>query len=174
VDEPVDLDRWYRLAGVLCGLGVAVVPVGADEHDRVLAFTSHLPYLIGGLFAARLHSPEGALSAALSGGSLASLTRVVSTAEGARFGADLSAANRDAVLAEIDALTSALGAAADELRSDSPASVGGCIAPVPDVALGPPATIGPMHRDELRNVGHRGGRIIAVDGQRLTLQEPVT
>jgi len=172
VDEPVDLDRWFALAGVLCGLGVSVVPVGADEHDRVLAFTSHLPYLLGGLFATRLRAREGALAAALSGGSLASLTRVVSTADGARFGAELSAANRAAVLAEIDALVSALGAAGDELRSDRPSSVGGCIASVPEVTLGPPASIGPMHRDELRNVGHRGGRIVAVEGDRLTVVEP--
>jgi prephenate dehydrogenase len=172
VDEPTDLDRWFALAGWLCGLGVQVVPVGADEHDRVLALTSHLPYLLGGLFAARLRSPEGALAAALSGGSLASLTRVVTTADGARFGAELTAANREAVLVEIDGLVSALAAAGDALRSDDPASVAGCIASVPEVAVGPPVVIGPMHRDELRGLGHRGARITAVEGDRLTVVEP--
>src|SRR4051812_23717262 len=38
IDEPVDLDRWWQLAAWLCDLGVEVVPVGNDEHDRVLAF----------------------------------------------------------------------------------------------------------------------------------------
>jgi prephenate dehydrogenase len=173
VDEPAALDRWRQLTGWLCELGVSVVPVGNEEHDRTLALTSHLPYVLGGLFARRLDGPEGPLAAALSGGSLAALTRVVSTPDGARFGAELAAANHDAVLAEIDALVTALRAAGDHLRSADPGSVATCLTFVPSVVLGAPTAVDGLDREGLRELGRRGGRVVAVDGDRLVVQEPV-
>jgi prephenate dehydrogenase len=170
IDDPVALGRWLDVARLLCALGVEVVPVASDEHDRTLALTSHLPYLVGGLFAGRL-DPQ---AHALSGGSIASLTRVVSTADGARFGGELAAANHEAVAAEIDRLVEALDDARKELRGSDPTRVAGRIASVAPFELGPTTPLDGPDRESLLALGRRGGRIVAVIGDdRLTVREPV-
>jgi prephenate dehydrogenase len=167
VDEPVDLARWIDVARALCGLGVEVVPTTNEEHDRTLALTSHLPYVLAGLFAARM----GPLEAALSGGSLAGLTRVVSTPDGARFGAELAAANHDAVAAEIDALVGALGQVGDRLQGEDPSGVAALLASVPPVVLGPLVTVDRPDRAGLAELGRTGGRIVDVEaGGRLVVR----
>jgi prephenate dehydrogenase len=169
VDEPAALDRWFDVAALLCGLGVEVVPVASEEHDRTLALTSHLPYLLAGLFARRV-DPQ---ALALSGGSLAGLTRVVSTTDGARFGGELNAANHDAVAAEIDRLVEALDEVRNELRGSDPTRVAACIGALPSIELGPPSSLEGADRQALLDLGRRGGRVLAVgDGGRLTVQEP--
>jgi prephenate dehydrogenase len=171
VDRPASLGRWVDVAVLLCGLGVEVVPVANDEHDRTLALTSHLPYVLAGLFAGRV-DPQ---AAALSGGSLAGLTRIVSTPDGARFGAELAVANRDAVAAEIDRLVDALGAARDDLCGAEPDRVAERIAFLPPLELGPTSSIDLPDRAGLLDLGRRGGRILAVDGDgpTLTVREPL-
>jgi hypothetical protein len=96
----------------------------------------------------------------------------VTSPDGARFGAELAATNHAAVAAEIDELVARLRTRADALRSDDPSSVAPYVASVPFFSLASPAAIGPLHREELRGLGHRGGRVTAVEGDRLTVQEP--
>jgi prephenate dehydrogenase len=168
VDEPVDLDRWYALAGLLCRLGVSVVPTTSAQHDAVLAWTSHLPYLLGGLMARRMLGwPQGG---ALSGGSLASMTRVVSTSDGARFGAELAAANRQAVAATIDDLIEDLMQARDELRGPSPEHIAAMICPVPEHPAPEERTVDRPDRSGLIRLGQRGGSIVLADGQRVAVR----
>ena len=169
VDEPAALDRWLAVARLLCSLGVEVVPVTNDEHDRILARTSHLPYVLAGRFARRT-DPQ---ALALSGGSLAALTRVVSTVDGARFGAELATANHEAVAAEIDRLVEDLVDTRDELRGSDPGRVAATIRPVSSVEYGPRVALASPDRGALVDLGRRGGRILSVDGDAVTVRQPV-
>lgn len=52
VSEPEDQASVDRVAGFVRDLGAVPMPVDAATHDRVLAYTSHLPYLLATALAA--------------------------------------------------------------------------------------------------------------------------
>ena len=147
VDEPAALDRW------LDGGPAPVRPRCRGRAGRQRRARPHpRPHEPPALRPGRAASPA-ALDrpgrSPLSGGSLAALTRVVSTADGARFGGELAAANHEAVAAEIDRLVDDLVDARDELRGSDPARVARARScPMPAVELGPAgaARAGPDRR----------------------------
>lgn len=83
-------------------LGSRVVRMGADEHDRVLAFTSHLPHAVASAVAGVTHKEWLALSA----GGFRDVTRIAAGDPG--LWAAIFEANRDAVLAALAAFADRL------------------------------------------------------------------
>lgn len=75
--------------------GARVLLLAADEHDRAVAITSHLPHIVAGIFV-RLAARAGEQTAKLTAGSFRDLTRVagsLSTVWG-----DISITNAGAIL----------------------------------------------------------------------------
>lgn len=93
-----------RLAG-------RVLMVGAAEHDRALAYTSHMPHLAASALVRCVAADVGPLRFRLSGGSLRDATRVA--AASTALWKDILRHNRDNLLTAIDEL----GAQLDELRA---------------------------------------------------------
>jgi prephenate dehydrogenase len=98
-------------------LGARPIWLDADSHDRVLAATSHLPYLLSSALA--LATPEDA--APLVGPGFRSTSRLAGTPSSMMLGVLQS--NRDNVLAAIDRLQEQLAAVKASLTTDDPAQL---------------------------------------------------
>lgn len=93
---------------VVDALGARPIWINADDHDRILAFTSHLPYLLAAALA--LTAPEG--SASLVGPGFRSTSRLAATPSSMMLGVLQS--NRDNLLVALDRLQEQI----DTLRSN--------------------------------------------------------
>ncbi len=83
-------------------LGSHVVLMNADEHDRVLAFTSHMPHAVASAVAGVTHSDWLRLTA----GGFRDVTRIA--AGDPQLWAAIFEANRDAVLSAVDSFSKRL------------------------------------------------------------------
>ncbi len=92
------LPSWLRVAAVLTGIGVRVVPATAAEHDAAVARVSHLPHLLAAALASTA-AAAGPLALTLAAGSFRDGTRVAATAP--RLTVAMCRANGEAVEAAV-------------------------------------------------------------------------
>ena len=92
-----------------CGFGSFSVTT-AQEHDRMIAFTSQMPHIISNAF---IKSPTAAAHKGFSAGSYRDLTRVAWLNPG--MWAELFLENREHVLPELDTLLTSLAAYRDAI-----------------------------------------------------------
>jgi len=104
-----------RLCGFVRRLGAAPHVMDAAEHDRVLAFTSHLPQLVATALICTVGEGTGPSGLALSGPGLADSTRLAGSPYD--IWRDICATNADNIRAALDALVAAL----DRVRPDATA-----------------------------------------------------
>jgi prephenate dehydrogenase len=95
-----------RLSGFVRALGARPLEVDADIHDRLLAFTSHLPQLTASALMHVVGETVGDAGLQLSGAGLADTTRVA--ASPARIWTDICATNTDELLPALDRLIETL------------------------------------------------------------------
>ncbi len=103
------IERLFAFAG---GLGARPSTMGAAEHDRVMAFLSHLPQLTASALMEVIGAAAGADGLRLAGRGLVDTTRLASSPP--NTWRDICATNADAVGDALDALIAKL----TELRRD--------------------------------------------------------
>lgn len=87
--------------------GLSVVEMTPEEHDRVYAMVSHVPHMIAfALMDMAASSPESRTALAAAGGGFRDTTRIA--AADARMWADITRANRTAILDGISRFEAAL------------------------------------------------------------------
>lgn len=101
-----------RLQAFASGLGATPSVMSAEEHDRVLAFLSHLPQLAASALMEVIGEAVGADGLALAGRGLVDTTRLASSP--ADIWRDIAATNADQIGPAVDALIAVL----QELRGD--------------------------------------------------------
>ena len=106
------LDRLQRF---VTALGAAPRVVSPPDHDRLLAFLSHLPQLTASALMHVVGTEAGNDGLALTGRGLADTTRLASSP--ASIWRDICATNRDEVAAALDALIAELQALRDDVGS---------------------------------------------------------
>lgn len=105
-------DAVARVTQFATALGAAPSMMNASDHDRVLAFLSHLPQLTASALMAVIGEAVQAEGLALAGRGLVDTTRLASSP--ADIWRDISATNADEIGAALDALILVL----QELRAD--------------------------------------------------------
>ena len=98
-------------------VGARVVRALAREHDRALAFVSHLPQVVSSALAACVEA-QGAAVSSLAGAGYRDMTRLAASPWS--VWGDILATNRDSVADALDALVVRLSSVREELRA-SPA-----------------------------------------------------
>ena len=98
----------------MTALGARPRITGVDEHDRLLAFLSHLPQLTASALMQVVGDAVGLEGLALAGRGLADTTRLASSP--ADIWRDITATNADEIGAALDALIARL----QDLRRDLP------------------------------------------------------
>lgn len=87
--------------------GLTVVEMTPEEHDRIYAMVSHVPHMIAfALMDMAVSSPESRTALAAAGGGFRDTTRIA--AADARMWADITRANRTAILDGISRFEAAL------------------------------------------------------------------
>ncbi len=109
-----------RIERFVLGMGAIPRVIGADEHDRLLAFLSHLPQLTASALMQAVGEAAGS-HIALAGPGLLDTTRLASSP--ADIWQDICATNADDIRPAIDALIEGLRTLRDGL--DDPAVVAG-------------------------------------------------
>lgn len=104
------------LSSFVAALGSTPSVMPADEHDRVLAFLSHLPQLTASALMGVVGKAVGADGLALAGRGLIDTTRLASSPSG--IWRDITASNADQIGPALDALIAVL----QSLRDDLPAA----------------------------------------------------
>jgi prephenate dehydrogenase len=97
-----DWERTVRVGRFWEALGSHVVLMNAEEHDRTLAFTSHMPHAVASAVAGVTHSDW----LRITGGGFRDVTRIASGDP--RLWAAIFEANRGATLAALDAFSARL------------------------------------------------------------------
>jgi prephenate dehydrogenase len=95
-----------RLVSFIQSLGARPLEIDAAEHDRLLAFTSHLPQLTASALMHVVGDTVGMKGIELSGGGLADTTRVA--ASPTRIWTDICATNIDELVPALDRLIETL------------------------------------------------------------------
>ncbi len=95
-----------RLAAFLRALGASPLEMDAETHDRVLAYTSHLPQMAASALMHVVGEAVGEAGLKLSGGGLADTTRVAGSP--ARIWSDICATNADQIGPALDLLIDVL------------------------------------------------------------------
>ena len=108
-DTPVALDRLFDLAR---GMGARPSTMTAEEHDRVMAYVSHLPQLAASVLMEVVGSAATNDGLRFAGRGLTDSTRLASSP--ANVWRDICAANADDIGPALDALIARLG----ELRAN--------------------------------------------------------
>jgi len=103
-----------KLTAFVTALGALPRITGVDEHDRLLAFLSHLPQLTASALMQVVGDAVGLEGLALAGRGLADTTRLASSP--ADIWRDIAATNGDEIGAALDALIARL----QDLRRDLP------------------------------------------------------
>jgi len=107
-----DVQALDKLMSFVSGLGAIPRSVSPEEHDRLLAFISHLPQLTVSALMHVVGQAAGSEGLSLSGRGLQDTTRLASSP--ADIWKEVSATNADELGAALDALIAVLG----ELRAD--------------------------------------------------------
>jgi prephenate dehydrogenase len=102
-----------QLSTFVVALGSAVVAMTPDEHDRIVAFVSHLPQLAASALMHVVGGAVGEQGLALAGGGLVDTTRLASSP--AAIWRDIAAMNADQIAPALDALLAALQSLRDDL-----------------------------------------------------------
>lgn len=100
---------YERLHRLLCSFGARPVAIDAEAHDRLMASVSHLPHVLANLLVAQAAGslgPGGAERLPAVGPSFRDATRVAGA--NSAIWTDIYMSNRDALVAEIDALSARL------------------------------------------------------------------
>jgi prephenate dehydrogenase len=97
--------------------GARVISLDAAEHDRVVAFTSHLPQLLSTALAATLESASDPLFSQLHGTGLLDMSRLALSSPS--LWSSIIATNRDCILRAIDAFSTELEAIREAVERDS-------------------------------------------------------
>ena len=100
---------------IIHAIGAQAVRMDATEHDRVLAFTSHLPFLVSSSLASALTTTAAKETVKLAGPGFRSTSRLAGTPSSMMLG--VLETNRENVLAAIDSLQNELTAFESALRS---------------------------------------------------------
>jgi prephenate dehydrogenase len=103
-----------KLTAFVTALGAVPRSIGAEAHDRLLAFLSHLPQLTASALMHVVGDAVGADGLALAGRGLADTTRLASSPSD--IWTDIAATNADEIGPALDALIAVL----TELRRDLP------------------------------------------------------
>ena len=111
-----DIDLFQRLKDAMapCGFGMFSVTT-AEEHDRMIAFTSQMPHVLSNAF---IKSPTARQHKGFSAGSFADMTRVARLSED--MWTELFFDNREALLPEVEGLVTRLAEYRDALRDNDP------------------------------------------------------
>jgi len=103
------------LQGVLQKFGARLCTLSPVEHDRLVAFLSHLPHALAYSLAATTFAELGRPAVRLAGGSFRDMTRVARSSPD--VWAELLLANRDYTACALEVIIQRLAAARDALRS---------------------------------------------------------
>ncbi|MEA2143981.1 MAG: prephenate dehydrogenase [Solirubrobacteraceae bacterium] len=98
---------YERLAHFVAGLGAVPTAIAPDDHDRLMAVVSHLPHVVANLLVAQAAEALGGETLPATGPSFRDATRVAGS--NPELWAQIYAANRDALGAQIDDLVRRLG-----------------------------------------------------------------
>lgn len=99
-------DALARLYSFVSALGAVPMTMEAEEHDRVLAYLSHLPQLVASSLMRLVGDRLGETGLALAGRGLADTTRLASSP--AHVWVDICTTNRDFVTAALDEMIATL------------------------------------------------------------------
>jgi prephenate dehydrogenase len=110
-------DAQARLVSFVRALGATEVVVDPVTHDRVLAYTSHLPQLAASALMHVVGESVGDAGLRLSGAGLADTTRVA--ASPAAIWSDICATNADELAPALDRLIETLQSLRSQLQSDA-------------------------------------------------------
>ena len=178
-EDDGDEEVWREVVTLALDCGAHVVPADAEEHDAAVARVSHLPHVLAAVLAA-VGADGGPLALALAAGSFADGTRVAGTRP--ELVAAMCEGNRDALLPAVDEALGRLGAARGSL-----ASTGALTATVRAGHQGRQALermraagrtelrvelTGADVPARLRELGRRGGRLVALNGSTALLRVP--
>jgi prephenate dehydrogenase len=105
-----------RLSALIRAVGASPLVIDPAEHDRVLAYTSHLPQLTASALMHVVGESVGDAGLKWSGGGLADTTRVA--ASPASIWSDICATNEDELLPALDRLIATLQELRDQLSRD--------------------------------------------------------
>ena len=109
--DDIDLLQWVKDAMAPCGFGMFSVTT-AEEHDRMIAFTSQMPHVLSNAF---IKSPTARQHKGFSAGSYKDLTRVAWL--NAPMWSELFLENRDNLLFELNTYLDSLTAYRDALEA---------------------------------------------------------
>jgi prephenate dehydrogenase len=115
-----------RARALIGSFGAVPMPVDAVEHDRIVAFTSHLPQIIASCYAGQVGDRRSEAFDALTGVTARELLRLGES--GFTMWRDILAANAANVEPDLRALATALMEAADALRDGRVDAVRDCFA----------------------------------------------
>lgn len=101
-----DLNATQRAVDFIASMGASAVPIGADLHDEIVAFTSHMPQVFAWVFAERFSSVDDPNAAALCGPVARELLRIGSVQPS--MWTDVLDLNAAAVARELRAMAEAL------------------------------------------------------------------
>lgn len=113
----VDTSALDRLTAFVSGLGSAPTVMSADEHDRLLAFLSHVPQLAASALMHVVGNAVGEGGLALAGRGLADTTRLSSSP--ADIWRDIAAANADQIGPALETLIDVLQSLRTDLANGS-------------------------------------------------------
>jgi prephenate dehydrogenase len=105
-----------RLSSFIRAVGATPLVIDPAEHDRVLAYTSHLPQLTASALMHVVGESVGDAGLKWSGGGLSDTTRVA--ASPANIWSDICATNEDELLPALDRLIGTLQGLRDQLARD--------------------------------------------------------
>ena len=111
-------DAVERLSWFIRSLGATPIEIDPVVHDRVLAFTSHLPQLTATALMHVVGEAVGEAGLRFSGGGLSDTTRVA--ASPASVWGDICATNADEILPALDQLIATLQQLRTTLATDAP------------------------------------------------------
>ncbi|QFZ16237.1 prephenate dehydrogenase [Saccharothrix syringae] len=176
-EDGTDLDVLSDVVGLALAAGAHVVPTTAAEHDAAVARISHLPHVLAAVLAS-VGADGGPLALALAAGSFGDGTRVAGSRP--ELVLAMCEGNRAALLDAVDDALGRLGAARGSL-----ASTGGLAKTVeaghaarlelerrPDLTDTTVDLTSPGALRALRDLGSRGGRVVALNGSTALARTP--
>ncbi|WP_433870900.1 prephenate dehydrogenase [Saccharopolyspora sp. CA-218241] len=179
VEEETTPEAWREAAALALDCGAQVVPTSAGLHDAAVARVSHLPHVFAAILAA-VGSDGGALALSLAAGSFRDGTRVAGSPPD--LVQAMTEGNRVALLDAVDDALGRLGAARGSLASSGSLKStveAGHAARTALTGLGAErrgrrqhAVDGTEALAELRELGDRGGRVVALEGTGATVEVP--
>ncbi|GIU91390.1 MAG: prephenate dehydrogenase [Acidimicrobiia bacterium] len=154
--EGADQDAVDTVESMVTTLGAVPVEMSADEHDRAVALSSHLPHLVAAALVGAVADDGAALR--LAAGGFRDLTRIAMSDPG--WWIEVLLANREAAGAALASLVARLEALRGALEAEDGARLGEVLASArrERAAMGAPvATVGVILEDrpgEIARVGH--------------------